>query len=235
MQAIYRAQGLTIDYTPGSDVEAGQVVVSSGFVGIASRPIPANTLGALQASGVFEVVKAASEAISDRSPLYWDAAGNPQGGTAGTGCFTAEPSGNTFAGYAVAAADANAERVMLLLHRSPAITVHESISHEIVDPGDEGAIAPTSSGTVALVTTEGGGETRDLADPEFVGQLLALTLDTDGGDCVITAESAVNQNGDNTLTFDNAGETIVLIGVSVGGDPKWRVLSNDGVGLTTEA
>lgn len=230
-QALYRAKGQSVDYTPGADVAAGQVVVQNGFVGVANRPIPANTLGALTVYGVFSIVKAAAEGINAGAAVYWDADGNPQGGEAGSGCLTATAEGNTFAGYAIAAAGANDERLTTLLHRSPSITAHETISVALEDPGDTEEIAPVHSGHVALVTA--GAETRDLADPEFVGQQLLLSLDTDGGDCVVSAASPINQAGNNTLTFDNAGESILLVAASVGGEPVWRVAANDGVGLST--
>lgn len=103
----------------------------------------------------------------------------------------------------------------------------------VADPGDAGAIPVTASGVVALVTTEAGGETRTLAAPTFAGQAMTLSLDTDGGDCVVTVAGGVNVTGNNTLTLDNAGEVIGLAAVSVGGALKWRIAHNDGVGLTT--
>lgn len=103
----------------------------------------------------------------------------------------------------------------------------------VADPGDAGAIPVTRSGAVALVTTEAGGETRTLAAPSFAGQTLTLCLDTDGGDCVVTVDTDVNVAGNNTLTLDNAGESIGLVGASVGSALVWRVAFNDGVGLTT--
>lgn len=105
----------------------------------------------------------------------------------------------------------------------------------VADPGDAGAIPVTRSGAVALGTTEAGGETRTLAAPSFAGQTLTLCLDTDGGDCVVTVASPVNVAGNNTLTLDNAGESIGLVGASVGSALVWRVAHNDGVGLTTVA
>lgn len=103
----------------------------------------------------------------------------------------------------------------------------------VADPGDAGAIPVTTSAVVALETTEVSGETRTLAAPTFAGQTMTLCLDTDGGDCVVTVAGPVNVTGDNTLTFDNAGESIGLTAVSVGSALVWRVAHNDGVGLTT--
>ncbi len=105
------------------------------------------------------------------------------------------------------------------------------LAQTITDPGDGGAIPVTKTGVCAITTT--GAETRTLAIPTFAGQVLTLTLDVDGGDCVVTAAAGVNVTGNNTLTFDNAGENLSLIGTQVAGALVWRILANDGVGLTT--
>ena len=93
------------------------------------------------------------------------------------------------------------------------------VADAIADPGDAGAIPVTGSGSVPLVTT--GAQTRTLADATFAGQLLNLSFKTDGGDCVVTSASPVNQTGNNTMTFADVGDQLLLIG------------SNDGVALST--
>jgi predicted RecA/RadA family phage recombinase len=102
-QAIYVQDDETIDHTPGSEVAAGAVVVQGTLVGVARTPIPANTLGSLAVEGVFDVVKAAV-AFTGGAAVYWDADGNPVGGTPGSGAATTEATGNVFMGFAVAAA-----------------------------------------------------------------------------------------------------------------------------------
>lgn len=101
MQAIFIQPGREIDYTPGSAVIAGQVVVQANLVGIAKTAIAANTLGSLSVAGIFDVVQAA-EIITAGSPVYWDADGNPVGGTVGTGAATGTAASNTFMGFAQA-------------------------------------------------------------------------------------------------------------------------------------
>jgi hypothetical protein len=101
----------------------------------------------------------------------------------------------------------------------------------IADPGDAAAIPVTSSGYVPLVSA--GAETRTLAAPTFIGQVLNAYFKTDGGDCVVTCATAVNQTGNNTLTFADAGDQIVLMAVESGANLRWRVQSNDGVALST--
>jgi len=101
----------------------------------------------------------------------------------------------------------------------------------IADPGASGAIPVTRSGTVALTTADA--ETRTLAIPGLAGITIAITLDVDGGDCVITAAAAINQTGNNTITQADAGDTIVLAAVQVAGGLVWRTVVNDGCALST--
>lgn len=101
----------------------------------------------------------------------------------------------------------------------------------IADPGNAGAIPVTRSGNCAITTA--GAETRTLANPGSVGLTLSLSCDVYVGDAVITVASAVNTTGNNTITLNSAGDTVVLTSVQVGGSPVWRVVVNDGAALTT--
>jgi len=95
--AVFVHEGDMIDYTPSSDVSAGDVVVQNDLVGIALQDIPANTLGALAVRGVFQMPKAtgAGTAIPAGSKVYWDAT-NQQ--------VTTDSTDNTYLGKTVAAA-----------------------------------------------------------------------------------------------------------------------------------
>jgi len=66
--------GKAIDYTPGSAVSAGDVVVQGDLVGVAKLDIAANALGALAVEGVFDFPKAAGggTAITAGAKVYWD-------------------------------------------------------------------------------------------------------------------------------------------------------------------
>jgi len=94
--ATFVQEGGAVDYTPSADVAAGDVVVQGDLVGVAARPIAANTLGALAVGGVFEFPKATGtgKAIAAGKKVYWDAT-NKQA--------TETSSGNTFLGKTVAA------------------------------------------------------------------------------------------------------------------------------------
>lgn len=68
--------GNSIDYIPGADVSAGDVVVQGDLIGIAKLDIAANARGALAVSGVFDVSKTTGvgEAIAIGAKVYWDVA-----------------------------------------------------------------------------------------------------------------------------------------------------------------
>ncbi|MEN6385147.1 MAG: DUF2190 family protein [Phycisphaerales bacterium] len=113
--------GKSIDYTPAVDVAAGTIVVQKGLVGITKLDIPANTKGALCIEGIFAVPKK-NEAFATGLPVWFDADGDPQGGTAGSGAATqiggdAQASGDTLLGTAVIAAAAADQFVYVALNR----------------------------------------------------------------------------------------------------------------------
>lgn len=69
--ASYIADGDLFDYTPGSAVAAGDVVVIGSLVGVAPRPIAANALGALCVEGVFEMPCATGATGAQGSAISW--------------------------------------------------------------------------------------------------------------------------------------------------------------------
>jgi len=231
-QATFIQDGKSIDYTPSAAVAAGAVVVQGSMIGVAKTPIAANALGSLAVSGIFDVVKA-NEQQALGAALYWDADGDPYNGTAGTGCATTTSTNNTFIGFAQAAAGATDETVRVLWSGPVALTntVHNALTAEITDPGDAGEIPVTDSGHCDLVTAAA--ETRTLAAPTYAGQMLLLSLKTDGGDCVITCATMVNQTGNNTITLGDAGDAVLLVGKVNASNKRWSVVSNDGAALST--
>lgn len=102
----------------------------------------------------------------------------------------------------------------------------------VADPGTAAAIPVDQSAYVGM--TCAGTETGTLANPTFAGQRLLLCLDTaTSGSRVVTAASAINQTGNNTLTFAQSRDAIELVGITVAGALKWATRWNDGVALTT--
>jgi hypothetical protein len=99
---------------------------------------------------------------------------------------------------------------------------HAAAEWRIPDPGDAGTIRSAQSGVCPMVSTAAGGETRKLADPVYLGQWIDLVLDTDGGDIVLTADSAVNVTGNTVITFDTAGEIVHCRAMTIAGVLKWH-------------
>lgn len=131
-------------------------------------------------------------------------------------------------GRAVEAATADGD-VIEVVYYPPEAAADEL--EEFTDPGDAGDIDVTGNAVVNVVTA--GAETRTIGDPVAGGQRLVVGLKTDGGNCVITADTAVNQTGNNTLTFADAGDILVLESIELGSGFVWRIVANDGVALST--
>ncbi len=104
MLTTFIHEGDAVDYTPGADVAAGDVVVQGELVGVAKTPIAANVPGALAVTGVFDFPKATGggTAITVGNQVYWDVAD-------GEAKTDAEAGANKLIGKTVkAAADADA-------------------------------------------------------------------------------------------------------------------------------
>jgi predicted RecA/RadA family phage recombinase len=212
-----------VDYTPSAAVFAGQVVVQGDLVGVAKLDIPANTLGALATEGIYDFPKstAGGSGLAAGTTVYWDATANQA---------TATSVGNKQLGKVVlVAADADATvRVRLDGIASQASNPKTT---NIADPGNAGAIPVTASGHVDIVTAAA--ETRTIAAPSFEGEELLLGMKTDGGDCVITVATTINQTGNNTITLNDAGDAVLLVAKVNGSNKRWSVAFNDGASLST--
>jgi len=104
---------------------------------------------------------------------------------------------------------------------------------DILDPGDAGTIKVPRHNNLTCILNSAGAETRTMGAPTFPGQCAHLLFNVDGGDCVVTIAATVNQTGNNTLTFADAGDFIELRGCLLTGALVWRTVANDGVGLST--
>lgn len=203
----------------GSKITAGSVIDLGVMLGIAVNDIADGADGAVRVMGSIQVTKASGSAwTAGTTRVYYDSS---------AGNFTATPTAQ-YAGIATYDAGSSATTGYVLLNVD---TERGDLSTEIADPGDTNAIPVTATGRVPLVTD--GSETRTLAAPSYAGQRLQLEFKTDGGDCVITCSTGVNQTGNDTLTFADAGDHMILSAIDVGGDLRWRVVCNDGVNLTT--
>lgn len=105
--AKYVQPGESIDYTPTSAVPAGSIVIQGGLVGVTKLDIPANTLGALAVSGLFDVKKH-TVAIDAGAKVYWNTTSS---------YATNVASGNTLIGLAAEAVASGAATVKVLLNK----------------------------------------------------------------------------------------------------------------------
>jgi predicted RecA/RadA family phage recombinase len=91
----FYSEGHHVDHTPSSAVLSGAVVLIGTRVGVAVADIQANTPGALRVTGNFFLPKKAGDTPAQGAALYWDNTNK---------YLTTTSSGNTYAGWAVAAA-----------------------------------------------------------------------------------------------------------------------------------
>lgn len=100
---------------------------------------------------------------------------------------------------------------------------------DITDPGNAGAISVANSGSCSLVTA--GAETRTLARPTAIGQVITLYGQTLVGNCAITVAAAFNAAGNTVATLTTAGQSVTLRGIHDGSNLTWRLV-NDGATLS---
>jgi predicted RecA/RadA family phage recombinase len=106
LEAVFKQEGLTADYTPASAVAAGEVVVLNSLVAVAKQPIAAGAKGAVALTGTYSFTKKSGDTFAIGAPLYWDDANNYMTSTSTT---------NTFAGFATVAAGADDTEVVGVL------------------------------------------------------------------------------------------------------------------------
>lgn len=107
MTSKFVQPGTVLDYTPGSSVTSGQVVLIGVRIGVALKDIPANATGPLQVAGVFNIAKLSTDVVAQGAALYWDNTNSR---------LTTTASGNTLAGFAAAAAGNGATTVAIKLN-----------------------------------------------------------------------------------------------------------------------
>lgn len=84
MNAKFVQDGKVLDITAGSAaINAGDIVISGGIVGVAKSDIPANGAGAIATEGVYDIVKKSDVAFGFGDAVYWNAeSGYAQGSAA---------------------------------------------------------------------------------------------------------------------------------------------------------
>jgi predicted RecA/RadA family phage recombinase len=169
MSVKYIQTGDAVDYTPGANVSAGDVVVQGDLVGVAKLDIQTGKLGALALAGLFDFPKATGEstAIATGARCYWDAA-------EGVAKGDAEAGANKLVGKAVkAAGDADAT-VRIALCSGDAVTVTADQAAAVADAGAATATAAPAGGTGAAAGAWDTAAHRDAA----IATINALVADT---------------------------------------------------------
>lgn len=72
MKARYVQRGDSIDYTPLSDVAAGDIVKLGGLIGVAKLDIKAGELGSLATVGVYEMPKTGLDTFTLGEAVAYD-------------------------------------------------------------------------------------------------------------------------------------------------------------------
>lgn len=106
--------------------------------------------------------------------------------------------------------------------------------NDVADPGDGETITPPTDGSdFTCDITTAGAETRVMGTPTRIGQKAYITLETDGGDLVMSNAGGWQDGAENTATFDTAGEAMALEATGTAAATDWRITSKKGVALTT--
>jgi predicted RecA/RadA family phage recombinase len=94
--------GNVIDYTAGAALASGAVVLIGARIGVLLSALANGETGPAQMTGVFEIAKLSTDAMTKGALLYWDNTNSR---------LTLTSAGNTLAGYAWAAAGAGTTTV----------------------------------------------------------------------------------------------------------------------------
>ena len=103
-----------LPYTPGSAKDAGTVQANGALFGIVATDLAASERGSMVVAGTVKMPKVTG-AISVGAKLYWDADGDPVGGTAGSGAVTVTDTDGHAIGYAAESAVSGDSSVVAFL------------------------------------------------------------------------------------------------------------------------
>ena len=102
------SQGLTIDHTPAAARLSGAGTLIGTKVGVAINDTSISTQGPFAIDGVYELPKLSTDVVTQGAALYWDNTNLR---------LTLTSAGNTYAGYAFAAAGNGVTTAQVVLNR----------------------------------------------------------------------------------------------------------------------
>jgi predicted RecA/RadA family phage recombinase len=217
-------EGRVIDYTPESALTAGDVVLLGTIPMIASADTAAGTKGTLECEGIWKVPQAA-EIITAGDAVYWDADGNPYGGTAGSGAGTGTATGNNLMGVAVFTTAATDTYVYVKLTAAKrTTTIAGSVTADDITGSDsslaiaglsaaQGGAVAIAGGTSSTAGNAGGAVTITGGTPGVTGAGGAVTITGKaGGSTSGTGGAVAIAGGAGTAGNANGGAVSILGG-----------------------
>ena len=107
---------------------------------------------------------------------------------------------------------------------------------EALDPGTGNTLVSDLDRKCYRLVIAANAETNTLAAPDKAGMILVLTaysVATGGTDeRIVTSATDISMSGQTTITLATAGDTIMLISVTIGSSILWRIVFNDGCELS---
>jgi hypothetical protein len=102
------------------------------------------------------------------------------------------------------------------------------------DPGASGSISVYKN-PFYMDLVSAAAETRTLKRPTRQGAYATLCFKTDGGTITLTVTGGYNANGDTTITFDEAGQSVTFVSIKVGTTLRWQLIAGDAAGGGVQA
>jgi predicted RecA/RadA family phage recombinase len=158
-----------LQYTSAAAVTGGDVIVQAGIVGISPVNADANKPVGLSLEGIYDVPKTTAAWVIGQ-PVFWDSAGTPDSGDAGSGAANQIGTG-VYMGIATAAADSGANTGRVLLNapyplRPVAVTATTGGGTTGLIPAGASYVTVTSDNADKQISLPAG----------YVGQVLRILL-----------------------------------------------------------
>lgn len=220
----YQSEGDAVDYTPGSAVAAGAVVVIGTFPLVATSAIAANKKGALAAKGVFKFPKT-TDTFTAGDAVYWDADGTPVTGDSLSGAADSSSATGELIGWATEDAATGDSYVVVMLNPSKrTATIAGSVTADDITGSDSAmaiaGLAAAQGGSIGIVGgtsstagNAGGAITVTGGVPGATGAGGAVTVAGGAGGATSGTGGAVAiAGGAGTAGNANGGAVTILAG-----------------------
>jgi predicted RecA/RadA family phage recombinase len=183
-----------LQYTSAAAVTGGDVIVQAGIVGISPVNADANKPVGLSLEGIYDVPKTTAAWVIGQ-PVFWDSAGNPDSGDAGSGAANQIGTG-VYMGIATAAADSGANTGRVLLNapyplRPVAVTATTGGATTGLIPAGASYVTVTSDNADKQISLPAG----------YVGQVLRILLGTTA--CELISAVAADKVNEVTVGATN--------------------------------